>query len=420
MPVHKKTSPAPSVRPISPERKKMPGIFYHKHARQYAVCITIKGQRKTFYLGTDVKAAEIQYHKLMVEHKEDRLPIAIMSGGNMEFCYLANAFLESIKAEYPQGTYKDYQSALSTIANFRPSLNVCQIDLPFLKELKHFLLYKKAQVVRKKVGLSKDRVNRYMKYIRMVLKWGVNNNYLRPQDAAIPYIKPERTKKPPPRFFSNDEIRNILDCEKVLLLKSNCKQTLKEITIPQTFAMIRFMLSTGRRIQEVVHLKKKDIKFELGYYEVTKDKTERTNPVPKIFYLNDQAVDALLPYYRLRNNGDDYIFCNQDGGFLTPTAAGTRIKRIFRMAGITDAASKEFRHSFASHLLMSGERLEEVRDHLGHTDVRTTQIYAHLSNVHLKKSIRNLKIQALEAVGGAVNSPQPVQPVQPGQTVPPT
>lgn len=388
----------------------MPDTFYHKHAQQYAVCVTIKGKRKTFYLGHDVKAAEIQYHKLMVEHKEDRLPVAIMSGGNMEFCYLANAFLEFIKAEYPPGTYADYQSALSTIANFRPSLKVCQIDLPFLKELKNFLLHKKRQVIRKKVGLSKDRVNRYMKYIRMVLKWGANNNYLRPQDAAIPYIKPERAKKPPPRFFSNEEIKKILDCEKILLLKSNCKQTLKENTIPQTFAMIRFMLATGRRIQEVVHLKKKDIKLEHGYYEVTKDKTERTNPTPKIFYFNDQSVAAMLPYYRLRDNGDDYIFCNQHGGFLTPTAAGTRIKRVFKMAGITNAASKEFRHSFASHLLMSGERLEEVRDHLGHTDVRTTQIYAHLSNTHLKKSIQNLKIQALEVVDNTVNSERLGQP----------
>lgn len=390
----------------------MPGIFYHKHAKQYAVCITIKGQRKTFYLGHDVKAAEIQYHRLMTEHKESRFPVAVMAGGNMEFCYLANAFLEFVKAEYPSGTYRDYQSALSTVANFRPSLKVCQIDLSFLKELKGFLLHKKKQIIRKKVGLSKERVNRYMKYIRMVLKWGANNNYLRSQDAVIPYIKPERTKKPPPRFFSNEEIKKILDCEKTLLLKSNCKQTLKEFTIPQTFAMIRFMLSTGRRIQEVVHLKKKDIMLEQGYYEVTKDKTERSNPVPKIFYLNDQSVAAMLPYYHIRN-GDDYVFCNQHGGFLTPTAAGTRIKRIFRMAGITDAASKEFRHSFASHLLMSGERLEEVRDHLGHTDVRTTQIYAHLSNVHLKKSIQNLRIPALEVVGNMVNSVRPEQSALP-------
>lgn len=385
----------------------MPGIFYHKHAGQYAVCITIKGQRKTFYLGRDAKSAEIQYHKLMVEHKEDRLPGAIMSGGNMEFCYLANAYLGFVKAEYPLCTYRDYQSVLSAIANFRPTLKVSQIDLSFLKELKNFLLHKKKQVVRKKVGLSKDRANRYVNYIRMVLKWGVNNNYLRPQDAVMPYIKPERTKKPLPRFFSNEEIKKILDCEKILLLKPDCNKTLKENTIPQTFAMIRFMLSTGRRIQEVVHLKKKDVKFELGYYEVTKDKTARANPVPKIFYLNDQSVAAILPYYHIRN-GDDYIFCNQRGKFLTPHAAGQRMKRVFKMSGISNVAAKEFRHSFASHLLMSGERLEEVRDHLGHTDIRTTQIYAHLSNVHLKKSINNLKIPALEEAKCIVNSEQPV------------
>lgn len=384
-----------------------PTIFYHKHAKQYTVCVTILGKQKTFYLGHDPSEAEIKYHKIMLENKDRNIPRpTVMAGGNMDFCTLANEFLGGIKGEVSRRQHEDYRSVLSAICNYRSSLRVAQIDQPFIKDLKEHLR-QKTQIIRKKVGLSNNRINRYIKYMRRVLKWGVDHNFLRPQDIMLYSVKNEPVKKIPPRFFSSEEIKKILSCEKQLMNDPSCKKILKSITIPQTFTMIRFMLATGRRIQEVVYLKKKDIKLDLGYYEVTKDKTERSNPEPKIFYLNEYSLNAIMPYYQIRND-DEYIFQNEKGKFLTPRAAGDRIERIFKRAKIIGVCAKEFRHTFASHLLMSGERLEEVRDHLGHTDIRTTQIYAHLSNVHLRKSINSLKIPALEEVKCTTNAEQQV------------
>ncbi|MCF6158016.1 MAG: hypothetical protein E3K32_05465 [wastewater metagenome] len=272
-----------------------------------------------------------------------------------------------------------------------PTAKVSDINLSTVSLLKKYLLNEKKLPFRDKTGVSKNRFNRYITYIRMVLNWGLRHEIIKQQDIALPRIKPDPVKRTPPRFFSIEEIKKILDCEKKLPLY--CSKQLKTNTIPQTFAMIRFMIATGRRIQEVVCLRKGDIDLDQRMYTITRDKTERTGK-PKVFYLSDFAVDVIKPYYDIRRD-NEYIFLSQNGTFLTPRAAGQRLKRILRLAGIKDATSKEFRHTFASHMLQSGEPLEAVREHLGHTTVKTTEIYAHLSKNYLKKSINNSHINTL-------------------------
>jgi len=58
--------------------------------------------------------------------------------------------------------------------------------------------------------------------------------------------------------------------------------------------------------------------------------------------------------------------------------------------GIEPGNIHTFRHSFASHLIMSGVDLPTVQKLMGHSDIETTMIYAHLAPEHLKGAVDKL------------------------------
>jgi site-specific recombinase XerD len=74
----------------------------------------------------------------------------------------------------------------------------------------------------------------------------------------------------------------------------------------------------------------------------------------------------------------DWAFANPDTGkpYVSIFCAWNTARKN---AGLADVRLHDLRHSFASLLINSGRTLYEVQHILGHTQVKTTQRYAHLS-----------------------------------------
>ena len=101
-----------------------------------------------------------------------------------------------------------------------------------------------------------------------------------------------------------------------------------------------------------------------------------------------EAVERYLMESRdvlLQGNTSDNLFVNCTGDEMSRQGFWKIIKFYAGKAGISaDITPHTLRHSFAAHLVENGADLKSVQEMLGHSDISTTQMYAHLNNNRLR------------------------------------
>lgn len=154
-------------------------------------------------------------------------------------------------------------------------------------------------------------------------------------------------------------------------------------------AMIELLYAAGLRVSELCQLELSDLNLELGVLRVTgKGGKQRLVPVGK------SALAAVRDYLGtarpalLRGRGSRYLFVTSRGGRLTRQAFWKLLGVHGRKAGIFRGLTPHvLRHTFATHLLEGGADLRSVQTMLGHADISTTQIYTHVLQSRLKKTV---------------------------------
>ena len=212
---------------------------------------------------------------------------------------------------------------------------------------------------RKASGAAAGSANRLlimMRYIfNLTLKW------------EVPGIKANPCKGVP-LMEENNKMERYLSVEEA--------QRLYEAVCKSENSMLKYivpmLILTGARKREVLDARWED--FDLGRraWRIPISKSGKARHVP----LSDGAMTILssLP----KNGNTDYAFANPKTSkpFVSVFVAWNTARKN---AGLADVRMHDLRHSFASLLINSGRTLYEVQHILGHTQVKTTQRYAHLS-----------------------------------------
>ena len=151
-------------------------------------------------------------------------------------------------------------------------------------------------------------------------------------------------------------------------------------------AMLELLYATGIRVTELISLRLSDVNLKMGYIICRDGNKERMIPY------GNQAKQAVAQYLQsarnalLQDYATDILFVNCSGQPMSRQGFWKLIKSYARQAGIqTEITPHTLRHSFAAHLVENGADLRSVQEMLGHSDISTTQIYATLSQNHLRE-----------------------------------
>ena len=179
-------------------------------------------------------------------------------------------------------------------------------------------------------------------------------------------IKRPKREKAIPVVLSKEEVRTLLD----------------SIENKKTKLMLSMIYACGFRVSELVNLKLADLDFDedIGHVRMGKGRKDRIFNIPQSLKKQLEKQATLQ-----QENNKEHLFSGQNGKMGTRNLQKL-LKSAAEKAGIKkDIHVHTLRHSFATHLLENNVDIRKIQELLGHADLSTTQIYAHVSAEELKK-----------------------------------
>lgn len=203
---------------------------------------------------------------------------------------------------------------------------------------------------------SCNRLLILLRYLfNLSLKWGVPGTKSNPTHG-IPLMEENNKKE---RYLTQTEAETLYEA-----LGKSENQMLQFI--------VPMLILTGARKREVLDAKWEDFDLERQAWRIPISKSGKARHVP----LSDGALTILKSVPRTPKC--DWVFANPKTG-LPYASFYCSWNTARKQAGLADVRVHDLRHSFASFLVNAGRSLYEVQKILGHTQIKTTQRYAHLS-----------------------------------------
>ena len=176
-----------------------------------------------------------------------------------------------------------------------------------------------------------------------------------------------------PKFLTEDEMNHLLGAPDI-----NTETGVRDR------AIMELMYASGLRVSELTTLKTTDVDLLSGLV-VCYGKGSKQRRVP----LGKSAIHWLQQYARIKAGyGKEhslYLFLN-GGKHLSRYFVWAMIRQYAEKVGIRNVSPHTLRHSFATHMLQHGADSRSVQALLGHSDISTTQIYTHMTDIHLRRA----------------------------------
>jgi integrase len=311
----------------------------------YYVNYVVDGERVRKKVGRNRKVAELVLKDIEVKIEKQDAGLVVKDRRFKDF---AREYLNHAKATRSLLTYEWYLSKIQRFQEFVGEKKLGQISVSDIEDFKAERL----------TEATPATVAGDLRAVKAMLSSAVARGYLR-DNPCKKVKKVQNVRVNPPRFLSKEEV------EKLIAVAEGT----------HLCPLIATAVYAGLRRNELVWLEWQDIDFERNTITVrnkeefhTKSYKSRTIP------LNEKLKEILLKYRKKSG----WCFLNSEGGQFRNNLL-KRFKAICKIAGIENCHLHTLRHTFSSQLVMAGVSIYKVSQWLGHSDVKTTMIYAHLA-----------------------------------------
>lgn len=148
------------------------------------------------------------------------------------------------------------------------------------------------------------------------------------------------------------------------------------------YDFIIVLLDTGARHGEICTLEWSQINFTSRTIALWRSKVKNES----ILYMSDRVYEVLLR--RHANGTSNFIFTNSKG--VARKHINMTFHKAFQRAGLPDCSAHTLRHTLATRLIQNGMNLYEVKEILGHSDIKTTMRYAHIEQAQVSRKATDL------------------------------
>ena len=285
-----------------------------------------------------------------------------------------NKFLDYLKYEknFSDYTVINYKKDLEKFTKFLEKEKIDNINNINLSIIRNYLVFLH------NLKLSKKTICRHISTLRTFFKFLSKRSIINNNPMLL--ISNPKVDKKLPKFLYEEELETLLK-----IPDENTIEGIRDCLIVELF------YSTGVRVSELSNLKIKDINFnEKKILILGKGNKERI-----VFY--GEKCSKLLNQYLNKSrpnllNGIDsaYLFVGKKKDRLNENGIRIILKRILKMSGLEIKLTPHvIRHTFATDLLNNGADLRTVQELLGHENLKTTEIYTHITNERLKQVYRS-------------------------------
>ena len=280
-------------------------------------------------------------------------------------------------------TKRAHRSDLNRFKEFRKEVHFFELTPELLRSYKAFLLHYCFTSHKGEIRpLSYSRVHGLFKALRAYVSRAIQEGYIEPQND--PFLRFSTAKY---RKVAAQTTRKYLTPEEIQLLEN--------LEIPghlEYLEKIRdmFLLScyAGLRYSDVIRLDESCLQYSKGegyslYYSM-QHKTKTDVMIPVYLLFNRKPEQIVKKYL---SKGDPQLFKG-----LTNQYVNRCLKQLAFLSGLKRNLTFHMgRHSCATLLLDMGLSYEVVQQILGHTNIRTTQIYGKVRKEAVKKALKAVK-----------------------------